>query len=108
MACPNEYPKAKLAMTLQPYIETQRLKDGYYRDYPGIRNGLKHVSYKRELKPIPNTLRLPEGIWIKIKVDGEETKCFRCEGDHLARDCTKSNCRQREASRGNKDNELVS
>ena len=70
--CPVEYPIPKLFQLLQQFIDIASIKDGYYRNVPGIKNGVKHVIYRKEIKSIPTTLRLPEGIQITIKKDNIE------------------------------------
>ena len=87
IGCPGEYPNTKIALILRPYVDQTRVKDGMYKDFPNIKNGMKHVTYRKQIKPIPSFITLPEGIRVKIKTDGENQKCFNCGGNHMARDC---------------------
>ena len=51
-------------------------------------NGVKHTTFKKTYRPLPQFLRLPEGFTVKVKNDAPENrKCFLCDGDHFQREC---------------------
>ena len=56
IGCPNDYPNPKLAKILQQYVDVMNVKDGYYKDFPSIKNGMKQVSYRKEIKPVPGNI----------------------------------------------------
>ena len=84
LGCPNEYPNFKLRAILSRYVDVAKIKDGKYKNFPRIRNGVKHFTYKKIYTALPRFLYLPEQIQVKIKTN-EEMKCFRCGGPHFAR-----------------------
>ena len=91
IGAPNEYPNHKLHAALSVYVDIVRIKNGSYKEHPEVRNGVKHLTFKKIYRPYPSQLKLPEGFQIKTKTDGSEEKqtgCYRCGGDHLIRDCT--------------------
>ena len=85
---PNEYPNFKVRNALAQYVDVLRIKDGTYKARPTVLNGVKHATFKKAYRPLPQSLRLPKGFIVKIKNDAPENKnCFLCGGDHLQREC---------------------
>ena len=60
---------------------------GRYRKFPDVKNGLKHVTYKRQYRCIPDKIRLPEGIVMYINKDDRPQNCYHCQGDHMKKYC---------------------
>ena len=89
LGAPNEYPNHKLHAMMSPYIDIVKIKNGCYKEHPEVRNGVKHLTFKKILKPYPTQMKLPEGYMLKIKTEGADDRpkgCYRCGGNHLIRD----------------------
>ena len=56
---------------ISEYVQIVHIKEGRYKDFPTIKNGLRYVTYIRAIKEIPTTITLPEGIQIKILQDNK-------------------------------------
>ena len=90
LGCPAEYPPHILRTVLDQYVHITRVKQGTYKNYPQIRNGVVHVQYKKSYKPVPRFTSLSEGIRIVIKSNDEShstNTCFPCGGNHLVKYC---------------------
>ena len=91
LGAPNEYPNHKLHAMMSPYVDIVKIKNGSYKEHPEVRNGVKHLTFKKILKPYPTQMKLPEGYMLKIKTEGSDDRpkgCYRCGGNHLIRDCS--------------------
>ena len=91
LGAPNEYPNHKLHAMMSPYVDIVKIKNGSYKEHPEVRNGVKHLTFKKILKPYPTQMKLPEGYMLKIKTEGADDRpkgCYRCGGNHLIRDCS--------------------
>ena len=99
LGCPTEYPNHQLRMIMGKYADNQSIlvKDGYYRNYPRIRNVGKHAIFKKLHRPIPNFLTLPEGIGVKVRHENQDQKAqynhnrytYRNEGGAPAQEGTR-------------------
>ena len=89
LGAPNEYPNDKLHAMMSPYVDIVRIKNGSYKEHPEVRNGVKHLTFKKILKPYPTQMKLPEGYMLKTEgADDRPKGCYRCGGNHLIRDCS--------------------
>ena len=68
---PAEYHNQDIAQIMSEYVEVIYIKEGLYKDFPTIKNGLRRVTYKKANKEIPQTLTLDEGIQIRIQQDNK-------------------------------------
>ena len=59
---------------MRQYLEQPRVKDGFYKDFPQIKNGMKDITYKGELKPVPTFIMLMEGSPSQNKA-GKSKRC---------------------------------
>ena len=59
---PNEYPNHKIHAIPSNYIDIVKIKNRANRAQPEVRNGVKHVTFKKIYKPYPSQLKLPEGF----------------------------------------------
>ena len=69
---PNEYPNHKIHAALSNYVDIVKIKNGACKAHPEVRNGVKHVTFKKMHKLYPSQLKLPKGFQVRIKMDGAE------------------------------------
>ena len=86
-----DWPNSVLTDKLDNYYEDPiEIKYGAYKNWPSIKNGLRHIKVKRVDPKIPRALII-EGRTIKIRLPGEplrDTKCYKCGRDgHNRADC---------------------
>ena len=58
IGCPNEYPNFKVRNALSQYVDVVRIKDGIYKARPTVMNGVKHATFKKTYKPLPQYPRV--------------------------------------------------
>ena len=84
---PIEYPNTQIQELLAKTVDIINIKHGTYRQYPTIKNGLRHITYRKQYTLIPTTLRLPEGLIASTEEEGTSQGCFVCKGNHLKQKC---------------------
>ena len=84
---PVEYPNIQIQELLAKTVDIINIKHGTYRQYPTVKNGLRHITYRKQYRVIPTTLQIPEGYTAYIKQDGVSQGCYVCKGNHLKRNC---------------------
>ena len=83
---PVKYPNTQIQELLAKTVDITNIKHGTYRQYPTVKNGLRHITYRKQYRVIPTILELP-GLTAYIKQVGASQGCYICKGNHLKRIC---------------------
>ena len=67
---PIEYPNTQIQELLAKTVDIINIKHDTYRQYPIIKNGLRHIKYRKQYTFLPTNLRLPKGLTKYIKQEG--------------------------------------
>ena len=89
--CNVDWPHSVLTDKLHDHYEDIiEIKFATYRNWPSIRNGLRHIKVRAVNPDIPRTLII-EGRTVKIRLPGEsirDARCYRCgKVGHDRADC---------------------
>ena len=89
--CNVDWPHSVLTDKLHDHYEDIiEIKFATYRNWPSIRNGLRHIKVRAVNPDIPRTLII-EGRTVKIRLPGEsirDARCYRCgKVGHNRADC---------------------
>ena len=90
-SCPTNFSATDITNALSNYVDiVLEVKEGTYKRYGHIKNGMRHVKYKNNKKPLPQTITI-KGTKLELRRPGESLRtkrCYKCNGEgHLKEDC---------------------